>query len=254
MNNSRSPVSLDFTTDKGFGSRATLGLVVLATDQTLENELRQLPLPGVAIHHSRIFNDAHVDEDTLLAMKARLPEAASLLPVEFGFSAIGFGCTSASTLIGDDGVAEAIHQTHPEVATTNPVHAAVAAFRALGAKRIAVVTPYSETVTLPVIERFEADGLDVTAFGSFLIEDDLVVARVSADSVAAGVATVLEVAEADAVFISCTSIRLLDQVQRIEDDLDIPVVSSNTAFLWHLLRSGGINDRFEGFGTLLGSH
>lgn len=229
-------------------------MVVLASDRTLENEIRQLPLPGVALHHSRIFNETHVDSDTLMAMKARLPEAASLLPSEFEFAAIGYGCTSASTLMGDAAVADAIHQTHPGVHVTNPVHAAVQAFRALGARRVAIVTPYSEAVTLPVIERFETDGFEVPAFGSFLIEDDLVVARVSADSVAAGAEAVLQQSAADAVFISCTSIRLLDHVQGLEDDLGVPVVSSNTAFIWHLLRSGGIDDQFPGFGKLLGSH
>ncbi len=250
----RSPVTLPFTTDEGFGSRATLGMVVLASDRTLENEIRQLPLPGVALHHSRIFNETHVDSHTLMAMKARLPEAAGLLPSEFGFSAIGYGCTSASTLMGDDAVAEAIHTAHPGVSVTNPVRAAVHAFRALNAHKIAIVTPYSEAVTLPVIERFEADGFEVPAFGSFLIEDDLVVARVSADSVATGAATVLAQADADAVFISCTSIRLFDHVQRLEDELGVPVVSSNTAFTWHLLRSGGIDDQFPEFGKLLSSH
>lgn len=229
-------------------------MVVLATDRTLENELRQLPLPGVALHHSRIFNEAHVDGDTLTAMEARLPEAASLLPAEFGFSAIGFACTSASTLIGDDGVAAAIGKSHPGVSVTNPVRAAVEAFRALGTAKVAVVTPYSEAVTMPVIERFESDGLAVPSFGSFLIEDDLTVSRVSAESVAAGATKVLAQSPADAVFISCTSIRLFDHVERLESQLGVPVVSSNTAFAWHLLRSGGIDDRFEGLGELLGTH
>lgn len=229
-------------------------MVVLATDQTLENEIRQLHLPGVALHHSRIFNAAHVDDNTLLAMKERLPAAAALLPNEFGFSAIGFACTSASTLIGDNGVAEAIHQAHPGIPVTNPVHAAVHAFRALDVDRIAVVTPYSEAVTLPVIERFEANGFSVPSFGSFLIEDDLVVAKVSANSVAAGAKKVLAQTAADAVFISCTSIRLFEHVQQLEDELGVPVVSSNTAFAWHLLRSGGIDDQFPGLGKLFHSH
>ena len=45
-----------FTTDAGIGARARIGLVVLATDATIEHEYRLLlNLPGVAIYESRIL-------------------------------------------------------------------------------------------------------------------------------------------------------------------------------------------------------
>ena len=47
-----------FTTDAGIGPRARIGLVVLASDQTIEHEYRlMLNLPGVAVYESRIYND-----------------------------------------------------------------------------------------------------------------------------------------------------------------------------------------------------
>ena len=91
---------LAFDTDEGFGPRARIGLVVLETDQTLEMEARSLPVDGVAWYHSRIANEMEVTPETLTAMEARLPDAAALLPDDFAFDAIGYGCTSAATLIG----------------------------------------------------------------------------------------------------------------------------------------------------------
>ena len=45
--------------DEGIASRAAIGLVVLATDHTMEHEFRALlRLPGVAVYKSRVFNDA----------------------------------------------------------------------------------------------------------------------------------------------------------------------------------------------------
>ena len=44
--------------DGGLGWRAAIGLVVLATDQTMEHEFRALiQMPGVAFYESRLFND-----------------------------------------------------------------------------------------------------------------------------------------------------------------------------------------------------
>ena len=61
--------------DRGIASRAAIGLIVLATDQTLEHECRLLlDLPGVAFYESRILNDAAITPETLLAMEARLAD------------------------------------------------------------------------------------------------------------------------------------------------------------------------------------
>lgn len=250
----RRPIVLPWQADGGVGTRGRLGLIVLASDLTVETELRQLPLDGVAIHHSRIPNDLHVTPETLTAMRDRLPAAAALLPVEFDFAAIGYGCTSASTLIGEEAISAGIHSAHPHVPVTNPIKAALAGFEALGAKRIGIVTPYSEVVTLPIIERFEATGFEVPAFGSFLIEDDLTVGHLSAQTITDGVLRVGAEAECDAFFVSCTSVAMFDAVDELEATVGKPVVSSNLALGWHLLRLAGITDQFDGFGALFRAH
>lgn len=245
-------VRLDFDTDEGYGDRARLGLIVLETDQTIEAEARALThdLEGVTIYHSRIAMEPEVTHDTLTAMKARLPEAAGLLPSAFEFDAVGYGCTSASTLIGSDGVAACIESGHPGVPNTEPISAAIAAMHALDAARVAIVTPYTAEVTAPVAERFSAAGLQVTGLGSFVEPSDLVVARISPLSIAGGVRAIVQQADCDAVFVSCTSLRVLDIAPGLEAELGVPVVSSNMALLWHLLRLAGIDDDLSEFGRL----
>ena len=244
------PIRLDFTTDDGFGTRAVIGLIVLESDQTLEVEARSIAVDGVSWYHARIPNEMEVTPTTLTDMQARLPVAAGLLPRDFGFSAIGYGCTSAATLIGEAGVTEAIQAAHPNMACTNPISAAVDAFDALGAKRIAVITPYTEDVTAPIAQHFAANGLEVTAVGSFLESSDLVVARISEQSVADAVQAITAQTECDAVFVSCTSLRTFGIIEDLESELGIPVVSSNLALLWRLLRLAGISDRVPGHGAL----
>ena len=72
---------LPYSNDTGLGQTAKIGLIVLQTDQTLEDEFRQmLAINGVACYHSRIVNAMHVTPQTLAQMQTDLPIAARLLP------------------------------------------------------------------------------------------------------------------------------------------------------------------------------
>ena len=93
-------VQLEVSIDSGLGERARLGVVVLESDHTLEAEFRMLQFEGVVHYVSRIANEATITPGTLTAMEERLPMAAALLPAELELDAIGYGCTSAATLIG----------------------------------------------------------------------------------------------------------------------------------------------------------
>ena len=248
---------LTFDTDAGFGSRARIGLVVLENDQTVEAELATLWPEGVAAFATRIPMEDRVTAETLLAMEARIPEAAGLLPEIMGFNVIGYGCTSAATLIGEERVAAALRRAHPEVPNTNPISAVLAAMEALGARRIAVVTPYNAEVTAGIVRLLGDRGLDVAAAGSFFEESDATVARITeaavADAVREMVANCADDSDAealDAVFVSCTSLRAYGVAGDLEAELGVAVISSNLAFGWHLLRLAGINDELAGLGRL----
>ena len=92
---------LGFETDLGAGARARIGLLVLESDQTMEWEMRQMAdLSGVALYHARLANQVEVTPETLVQMELEIPKAAALLPGYLGLKAIGYGCTSGSTMIG----------------------------------------------------------------------------------------------------------------------------------------------------------
>ena len=56
--------------------------------------------------------------------------------------------------------------------------------------------------------------------------------------------------DVDAVFVSCTSIRLAESVGKLERRIGKPVISSNIATAWHCLRLAGYDDEVHGFGEL----
>ena len=234
---------LSFTTDAGAGERARLGLLVLESDQTMEWEFRDLThLPGVSVYHARLANAMTVTPETLAAMEQELPIAASLLPDYLGVTAIGYGCTSGATIIGEDRVADIIAKSHPGVPSTNPLTAAKAAFKALGVSRLGLLTPYTPDLTEAMQARFNEAGISVQVVGSYYEDSDAVVGKIDAASILKGAVSVGSSDDVDAVFVSCTSIRAVTVIPEAEEILGKPVTASNHALAWHMLRLAGIAD------------
>ena len=133
---------LPFDTDEGIASRARIGLMVLATDFTIEHEWRAIMagLKGVALYESRILNDAQITPETLRAMEPRIAAATDVILPGSPIDVVAYGCTSASMAIGEEKVFERIREARPNARCTTPITAAFAAFRALKARRIGVLT------------------------------------------------------------------------------------------------------------------
>jgi len=242
---------LPFETSQIIGSRARIGLVVLATDYTIEHEMRVLVnLPGVDIYHARIANSPNISPDSLRAMEPLITATAELILPGDTLDVLAYACTSASIVLGTSTVAKNLNAAKPEAKTTNPAFAAFEAFAALGAKRIAVLTPYSKNVNAMVQKSLEDVGFDVPVFGSFNEPHDPTVAAIDSQSLKTGIARITEGQDVDAIFISCTSVRIVADVAAIETELDIPVTSSNHALAWHCLRLAGIDDKQPELGRL----
>ena len=237
--------------DDGIASRAAIGLLVLASDQTMEYEFRKLVTQdGVALFESRLWNDIDITPATLRAQCERIAPAAELILPGCKLDVVAFGCTSASMELGEEAIFREIHKARPEVKCTTPVTAAFAAFKAFGARRIGVLTPYSAEVNAGVRRYLNTHGVHVAAFGTFNKRSDLEYARISPASIVDGVRRIARATTLDAVFVSCTSLRLTEIVQQLEADIGIPVTSSDHAMAWHCLRLAGVKDTVPGVGRL----
>lgn len=243
---------LPFAADSGIASRARIALLVLATDFTIEHEWRTIMtgIPGVGLYETRILNDAQITPETLRAMEPRIAAAAGLILPGSPIDVVAYGCTSAAMAIGEETVFERIREARPESKCTTPITAAFAAFRALGARRIGVLTPYRADVNAIVADYIRARGFEVPVFGSFNEQDDGKVSRISPGSIQEGIGAIVSRAPVDAVFVSCTSLRLAEAARRIEGAIGIPVTSSNHAMAWHALRLAGVEDRLPHWGSL----
>jgi maleate isomerase len=243
---------LPFQTDSGIASRARIGLIVLATDFTIEHEWRKIitPLAGVALYQSRILNDAQITPETLRAMEPRIASATDVILPGGELDVVAYGCTSASMAIGEEKVFQRIREVRPGAKGTTPITAAFAGFRAFGAKRIGVLTPYRADVNRIVASYIQARGFEVPVFGSFNEQDDSIVARITPESIRSGVRRLLDTAKVDCVFVSCTSVRLAEAARDIEAETGVPITSSNHAMAWHALRLAGVGDALPQWGRL----
>jgi len=243
--------NLPFETDAGIAGRAAIGVIVLASDNTLEFEFRQIfDLPGVGLYQSRIHNDNTITPETLRAMEARITQASEVILPGCPLDVVAYGCTSASIVLGEEQVFKQIRKARPKAKHTTPITAAFAAFRAFSARNIGLLTPYRADVNSMVRDYIEKAGFPVPVFGSFNEEDDPTAARISAASIKAAALEVGSHKDVDAVFVSCTSLRLANLAVEIEAELDKPATSSNHAMAWHCLRLAGVDDKLPKFGRL----
>lgn len=243
--------NLAFTTDEGIGSKARIGLVVLATDFTIEHEFRQIfSSPDLGLFTARIKNETAITPQTLSDMEKRISQTVDLILPGENLDVVCYGCTSASMVIGDDKVFARIRESQPNAKCTTPASAAVEAFKAMNAKRIAVLTPYREDVNLAVKNYLEQAGFEISVFGSFNEENDPTVARIDSKSISDAITYLKDKADVDMVFVSCTNVRLMDDVCNIEKATGVPVTSSNHAMAWHAMRLAGNNEILPQWGRL----
>lgn len=221
-----------------FGAR--FGMIVLQVDETIEGDFR-LFLSGsdASLNVTRVASGADLTPETIAAMADRLTASAALLPPTHGFDVIAYACTSAACQLGPGRVADLIRAGRQTRHVTDPLTAADAALKALGAGRVGVVSPYIESVAQPLCAAFAARGHTVPSAVSFGEQVEANVARIDEASIIAAAQGVARAAPVDAVFLSCTNLRTATIIEPLEERLGVPVLSSNQVLAWHMARLAG---------------
>ncbi len=217
-----------------------LGLIVLRSDETIEADFRRLLPPSSEWLTTRVPAAPEVTAKTLAQMEDHLTAAAELFPLGMRFAAIGYGCTSGTAQIGASRVSELIRSGAETGAVTEPVSALIAACREMRIVRLAVLSPYVAEVSARLCGVLADQGIDTPVFGSFDVAEEAAVARIDGASILVAAETLMNGAEVDGLFLSCTNLRTLDVVAELEHRLAKPVLTSNLVLAWHMMKLGGL--------------
>ncbi|MFC3614652.1 Asp/Glu racemase [Lutimaribacter marinistellae] len=216
--------------------RPRLGLIVLQSDETLENDFRRLIPRHVSLLVNRIPSGVDVTPESLGAMREHMTASAGLFPRGYRFDAIGYGCTSGTAEIGADSVSQMVKQGCETRHVTDPLTALIAACQSSGVKRLAILSPYVEVVSDKLRQRLADAGIETPAFGTFAEPAEARVARIADEDIVAAGGSLAHGADVDALFLSCTNLRTLNVIRPLMATLSMPVFSSNLVLAWHLLQ------------------
>ena len=228
-----------------------VGLLALSTDQTIEGDFnnicKNLPLD---IFINRIHNQNPLTKENLLKMEDDLESVANKILPDEKISTIAYGCTSGTIAIGEDKVKEKILLAKPGCYVTTPVTSAIKAFKQMNIKKIALFTPYPDAVNKTILEYFIKKNIEVSSFASLNLNLDSEFANVDPNYILE-ISSKLETKNADALFISCTALPVLNILDKLERKIQKPVLSSNQTLIWDTIRSIGYKSPIKGYGKLL---
>ncbi len=235
--------------------RRRIGLLVPSTNTTAEPDVHGAVPDGVTVHVHRMFLPDNVPKkDAMDRMNSDLEQGARYLKT----AAIEIICMTGTQnsfykgTSGSDWMEETMTKNAgvPGVASSPSVLQALRYFKA---KKLSVATPYSQwgndTLTKYLIE----NGYDVLN----MERDDKVgdghpqhMNDLDPDWIRSYVLSVAR-RDADAIFLPCAAWRVMEVAADIEAETGIPVVTTNQATIWRVLRKMGIKQAKPGFGRLL---
>ena len=227
-----------------------VGLIVLATDVMIEKDfLKVFNKVPADLFVNRITNYNPVTADNLKKMTENITSVTeNILPGE-EIDCVVYGCTSGTIVSGYDNIKKKINLAKPNASVTAPSTAVLNALKKKSIKKISIVTPYIKSVNDDVVLFFKDNNFEVTSNTYFDIESDIDIGRVDQDKLFE-ILSKIDHKDAEALFVSCTSLPVLNIIERLEKKLSITVLSSNQALIWETLERIEKNNSIKGYGSL----
>ena len=232
------------------GARYRIGLILPSANITMEPQFYEIGLRDISFHASRVPLGLTTPE-ALLKMTEGLDDACRLI-ADVNPDVVAYACTSGTFIKGLDWERSLVKRIEkivgcPAITTSS---AMVGALTTLGVTSVAVATPYIDSVNREEKKFLEENGLRVPVIkGLQIIEAEPL--RTTTSETIYELTAGLNSTEVDGFFISCTNLRSMEVIERLEEDLGKPVTSSTQATLWAVLRKIHYPDKISGYGRLL---
>ncbi|MCP2520049.1 aspartate/glutamate racemase family protein [Candidatus Aminicenantes bacterium AC-335-K20] len=227
-----------------------VGFIIPSSNTTIEREYSKIFIEDISFHFCRLkLKEITIEE--LETMENNVEEASELL-TDAKVDLICYACTSGSLYKGltheEEIVRRIERKTRTKVITT--AKSVLSALNRLNVKNISVATPYSSKINLKVREFLENNGFNILKLKGLGIIDNLKVGNISLEDVY-NLAKQAYKKGAECLFISCTNLRTLEVIDKLESELNIPVISSNSATLWNVLKNLNFRRKIYNCGILL---
>jgi maleate isomerase len=187
--------------------------------------------------------EKHLGDATELMLDAH-PTAMAL---------VGTGASFCGGYGYDQKLIEQMKERNGNLPSTTGASSAIAALKKLGAKKISIAMPYVEDVARVGRKFVEDNGIKVLNSKWLNKRDSFEIAQIPRETIY-NLAKEVDDPESEAIFISCVALFVVEIIEILEHDLKKPVVTTNQAIMWNLLRMCHINEKIQGFGQLLSEY
>ena len=226
------------------------GVLIPSTNTTVEIEFSRLLPPRYQAHYARLLSSApgapfSPPSDADVDYQARLLGTAKVALVML--------IQTSASLFADD-YDEVVTRRIGAAASTPALTSAQAlgrALRALGARRVALVSPYSEPVNARAKHLFETKyGLQIAAVEGFAATDSYAIGQLGPEHARDAFARI-DRPDIEAFVVPGGNFPTMASIAGWEKEFAKPVVTTNQAAIWAMLRQLGPGDRIAGLGRLL---
>ena len=236
-----------------YGERGRIGLLYPSSGWVMEPEMYAMSPEGVITVTTRLKLET-VTAEGVRKLADQIVAATELL-LDARADVIVLGCASGSFILGsgyDKAIIRRIEEAVPGIKASTTATAVVHALEALGVSKVAVGTPYIEEINQRA-ERFLTDeGFEVVSFHGLGMVDDEPINSLTREQIK-DLIRCADCAEAEAVCLLCTSIKGVDILEEMEQELGKPVITAIQATFLESLRLLGtidIKEEVKGYGSL----
>lgn len=229
-----------------------VGLIIPSVNVVLEHDLRLFVPPTIMTHVTRVKLTIGSPQ-ALQAALDEAPQAACLL-ADAGVSALALACTGAS-MMAKPGQPTAAEQmtARTGLPAIDTMGALFAAFRVLAVRRILLVSPFGDAFNAIEAAALASGGIEVVKTEGFGISNAADCATLSPETISAR-AMAADLDDVEAIFLSCANLRGFEAAAGLEQKIGKPVITTNQAVLWALLRLAGSTEGPPDGGTLFKYH
>ena len=237
-----------------YGWRARLGIITPSANIVTEPEFKLMTPEGVSCHYQKFaFTGGGIE--ALKKLEKLVPDAAELI-AHIRPSAVAMCCTGASFAGGygyDKMLIQKMKEKNGNLPTTTTSTSMIDAFNKLGIRKVSMAVPNLEEVAMAEKKFVEDHGIQVLNIKWLDLQDVLEIAAVPRETVYS-LASEADESGSEAIFISCVALHTIEVIEELERDLKKPVISSNQATMWNLLRLANVSEKIEGYGQLLSKY